>query len=134
MYNGVDMAQDYRNTDRMAWGLQSQESTGGKDGIGLEFLFCFCRLLIPGKAPNLFQLYLPYLCKSDKRIQWDNVGKTLRATSGGGFSVQSLRRVQLCATPGTVARQAPLSMGFPRKEYWRGLPFPSPGDLPDPGD
>ena len=33
----------------------------------------------------------------------------------------------------TVARQAPLSMGFPRHEYWSGLPFPPPGDLPDPG-
>ena len=32
----------------------------------------------------------------------------------------------------TVASQAPLSMGFPRKEYWSGLPIPSPGDLPDP--
>ena len=32
----------------------------------------------------------------------------------------------------TVASQTPLSMGFPRKEYWSGLPFPSPGDLPDP--
>ena len=36
-------------------------------------------------------------------------------------------------TPWTVAYQAPLSMGFPRQEYWSGLPFPSPGDLPDPG-
>ena len=36
------------------------------------------------------------------------------------------------ATPCTVARQAPLSMGFPRQEYRSGLPFPSPGDLPDP--
>ena len=33
----------------------------------------------------------------------------------------------------TVARQAPLSMKFPRQEYWSRLPFPSPGDLPDPG-
>ena len=33
----------------------------------------------------------------------------------------------------TVARQAPLCMGFSRQEYWSGLPFPSPGDLPDPG-
>ena len=33
--------------------------------------------------------------------------------------------------PRTIARQAPLSMGFPRKEYWSGLPFPSLGDLPD---
>ena len=35
-------------------------------------------------------------------------------------------------TPGTVACQAPLSMGFSRQEYWSGLPFPPPGDLPDP--
>ena len=32
-----------------------------------------------------------------------------------------------------VACQAPLSLGFPRQEYWSGLPFPSPGDLPNPG-
>ena len=37
------------------------------------------------------------------------------------------------ATSWTVALQAPLSIGFPRQEYWSGLPFPSPGDLPDPG-
>ena len=36
-------------------------------------------------------------------------------------------------TPWTVACQAPLSMRFPRQEYWNGLPFPSPGDLPNPG-
>ena len=42
-------------------------------------------------------------------------------------------RVQLFATPSTVARQAPLSMGFSRRESWSGLPFPSPGDLPKPG-
>ena len=36
-------------------------------------------------------------------------------------------------TPWTVACQAPLSMGFPRQEYWSGLPFSPPGDLPDPG-
>ena len=44
----------------------------------------------------------------------------------------SLSRVQLFATPWTVAYQAP-SMRFSRKEYWSGLPFPSPEDLPDPG-
>ena len=47
--------------------------------------------------------------------------------------VKSLSRVRLFATPWTVAYQAPLSMGFSRQEYWSGLPFPSPGDLPDPG-
>ena len=41
--------------------------------------------------------------------------------------------VRLFATPWTVVREAPLSMGFPRQESWSGLPFPSPGDLPHPG-
>ena len=47
--------------------------------------------------------------------------------------VKSLSHVQLFATPWTVGHQVPLSMGFPKQEYWSGLPFPSPGDLPDPG-
>ena len=47
--------------------------------------------------------------------------------------VKSLSRVRLFATPWTVAYQAPPSMGFSRQECWSGLPFPSPGDLPDPG-
>ena len=47
--------------------------------------------------------------------------------------VKSLSRVRLFAIPWTVARQAPLSMGFSKQEYWSGLPFPFPGDLPNPG-
>ena len=47
--------------------------------------------------------------------------------------VKSLSHVRLFATPWTVALQAPLFMGFSRQEYWSGLPFPSPGDLPDLG-
>ena len=47
--------------------------------------------------------------------------------------VKSLNRVRLFATPWTVAHQAPPSTGFSRKEYLSGWPFPSPGDLPDPG-
>ena len=45
----------------------------------------------------------------------------------------ALSRVWLCVTPRTVARQAPLSMGFPSQEHWSRLPFPSSGDLPEPG-
>ena len=45
---------------------------------------------------------------------------------------KSLSHVRLFATPRTVLHQAPLSMGFSRQEYWSGLPFPIPGDLPDP--
>ena len=47
--------------------------------------------------------------------------------------VKSLSHVQLFGNPWTVAYQAPPSMGFSRQEYWSGLPFPSPGDVPDPG-
>ena len=47
--------------------------------------------------------------------------------------VKSLSRVRLFETPWTAACQAPPSMGFSRQEYWSVLPFPSPGDLPDPG-
>ena len=44
-----------------------------------------------------------------------------------------LRRVRLFVTPWIVAYQAPPAMEFSMQEYWSGLPFPSPGDLPDPG-
>ena len=46
---------------------------------------------------------------------------------------QSFSRVRLFATPWAVAHQAPPSMEFSRQEYWSGLPFPSPRDLPDSG-
>ena len=49
------------------------------------------------------------------------------------MKVKSLSHVQLLATLWTVAYQASLSMGFSRQEYWSGLPFPFPGDLPDSG-
>ena len=48
-------------------------------------------------------------------------------------SVQSLSHVRLFATPWTVVYQAPLSVGISRQENWSGLPFPSSGDLPNPG-
>ena len=47
--------------------------------------------------------------------------------------VKLLSHVRVFATPWMVAYQAPLSTGFSRQEYWSGLPFPSPGDLPNPG-
>ena len=50
--------------------------------------------------------------------------------SGGGIVA---KLCQTFATPWSVACQAPLSVGFSRQEYWNGLPFPSPGDLPNPG-
>ena len=50
------------------------------------------------------------------------------------LKVKSLSRVQLFATPWTVAHQVPPSMGFSRQEYWSGLPFPSPGESSRPRD
>ena len=50
----------------------------------------------------------------------------------GGLVIKSCL-ILVTLTPCTVARQAPLSMGFPRQEFWSRLPFPSPGELPDPG-
>ena len=50
-----------------------------------------------------------------------------------GAKVKLLSYVRLFATPQTVTYQAPPSMGFSRQEYWSGLPFSSPGDLPNPG-
>ena len=49
------------------------------------------------------------------------------------YTVCSFSCVQLFAAPWTIACQAPLSVGLSRQEYWSGLPFPPPGDLPDPG-
>ena len=47
------------------------------------------------------------------------------------WKVKSLSHARLLATPWTAAHQVPPSMGFSRQEYWSGVPFPSPGDLPD---
>ena len=49
------------------------------------------------------------------------------------LSVCVLSHIHFFATPWTVAHQAPLSVGFSRQEYWSGLPFPSPGDIPNLG-
>ena len=60
-------------------------------------------------------------------IIWDNLILNMKV------KVKLLSRVRLFVTPWTVAHQAPPSMGFSGQEYWSGLPFPSPGNLPDPG-
>ena len=61
------------------------------------------------------------------------MGKDICLFLNACLHAQSPNRVWLSVTLWTVARQVPLSMGFSRQEYWSGLPFPSPGDLPDPG-
>ena len=61
--------------------------------------------------------------------QWRN---NSRKNEGGGGGLVA-KSCPTLVTPWTVARQAPLSMRFSRQGYWSGLPFPSPGDLPNPG-
>ena len=62
--------------------------------------------------------------------QLKRVWLTILTIALGGLVAKSCLTL---ATPWTVACQAPLSMGFSRQDYWSGLPFPPPGDLPDPG-
>ena len=61
------------------------------------------------------------------------IGIPQRSALPSSYSACTLSCVWLIATPWTIAHQAPLPMGFPRQEYWSGLPFPPPGDLPTPG-
>ena len=74
--------------------------------------------------------------KSQSRTHTIQIHKNPILTNNSALCVflcYSLSCVWLFVTPWTVARQAPLFMGFSRQEYWSGLPFPSPGDLPDLG-
>ena len=56
---------------------------------------------------------------------------SIESTEVKGSEVKLLSRVRLFAIPWTAAYKAPLSMGFSRQEFWSGLPFPSPEDLPE---
>ena len=67
------------------------------------------------------------------RIPWTEEPSGLQSESEKKVKVKLFSRVRLFATLWTVAHLAPPPMGFSRQEYWSGLPFPSPGDLPDPG-
>ena len=67
----------------------------------------------------------------ESMLSWSGLGHLLALWEGKCLVIPSCP--SLSATLWTVAHQAPLSMGFPRQEYWSGLPFPSLGDLPDPG-
>ena len=70
------------------------------------------------------------LQKEEGKVFWFFVLVSFILTCGGGLVTKSCLTL---VTPWTVASQAPLPMGFSRQEYWSGLPFPSPGDLPNPG-
>ena len=100
-------------------------------------------------VPGTFQVRIleGVAISSSRGSFWSRDQRELTALAGGFFTPvspampigsvwkekKSLSRVPLFATPSTVAHQAPPSMEFSRQEYWGGLPFPSPGDLPDLG-
>ena len=93
------------------------------------------QILLPGKSHGQRSLvgYSPWGRKSETQLSthiklWPVVGEIRK-----GLKVKLLSCVRLFATPWTVAHQASQSMEFSRQEYWSGLPFPSPGDLPNPG-
>ena len=89
-----------------------------------------------------FSLYFVHLDFIFHRYTWKNFVIIRKCSirnvptipgNSTALCAQLLSHAWLLATPWTVAHQAPLSMGFPRQQYWSGLPFPSSGDLPDPG-
>ena len=75
--------------------------------------------LLPWPLPSTGSIFLPFGCGP-----WPSVLSAVLSRFG---------HVQLFATPYTVARRAPLSMGFSKQGYWSGLPWSPPGDIPDPG-
>ena len=77
-------------------------------------------------------------CIAGRFLSWIILSDSLDGIVADGIKkkrkkAKSLNCVQLFVTPWTVAYQAPLSMGFSRQAYWSGLPFPFPGNLPNPG-
>ena len=93
-----------------------------------SYYICKC----PTSRTNIFILS-KQLSKIHAKAKW--TVKVIWYVSGSPRPemLKSLSRIRLFATPLTVAYQAPLSMGFSRQEHWSGLPFSSPGDLPNPG-
>ena len=92
------------------------------------FLACSCSTLIP---VSVVMKWSPYVCLSVFSTSYQDISHI--GLERKKEKVKSLSRIRLFATPWTVAYQASPSMGFSRQEYRSGLPFPSPGNLPNPG-
>ena len=99
------------------------------------FLSCFAEDLEGGGNEVILACSYPF--SERKRVPVETLmGDCLGLGNQGSTGitvVYLLSCIWHFVTPWTVACQTPLSMGFPRQEYWKGLPFPSPGDLPDTG-
>ena len=115
----------------------------------IESVLCKLEICINKKFWEKYKVTLINTCPETEILCWCNrrnnpdkpLIKGLEITMDHKFKytdkkkekVKSLSHVRLFATPWIVAYQAPSSMEFFRQEYWSGLPFPSPADLPDPG-
>ena len=117
-------------------GLQAMESLRvGYDWVTSLSLFTFMHwrrkwqptpVLLPGESQGWGAWWAAIygVAQSQTQLKW------FSSSSSSGLDTKSCPTL---GTPQTVACQVPLSMGFSRRGYWSGLPFPSPGDLPDPG-
>ena len=97
------------------------------------FIYCWEHLLSPVLANFDYTRWCSQLVITSDFQTYSLMVESLYPFATSMCSSWSLSLVQLCATLWTVAHQAPLSMGFFRQEYWSGLPFTLPGDLPDSG-
>ena len=111
----------HRDRDLLRWVFRNKPIKGDFSSRGSLQRFTIPQLTAAG-SPNRLSSSNPYSKTYHHLLKWYE-----------SEWVKSLSRVRLFATPWTVAHQAPPPMGFSRQEYWRGLPFPSPGDLPNPG-
>ena len=100
---------------------------------------CFSgRLMSAASDQKMFcKLCSPFCCSFGEFVEEKVISPSYSSALIGRFSsmllVKALSRVWLFETPGIATCQAPSSIGFSRQEYWSGLPFPSPGDLPNQG-
>ena len=117
------------------------DSPGKNTGVGCHFLLQCMKVKSESDVAQLCPtLHDPMDCSlpgtsvhgifQARVLEWVAIAFSLQPLK---VKVKSLSCVRLFAIPWTVAYQAPPSMGFSRQECWSGLPFPSPGDLPNPG-
>ena len=139
LMNTWDYSRDYGIGDQWLWGMNLGTSQESKEGNRVLTGKEVSKLLMkdharergPGGAdPSLFSIKKIKMKTGEKMIIF-KLGQIWLSFVSMRWSL--LSHVRLFATPWTVAYQALPSKGFSRQEYWSGLPFPSPEDLPDPG-
>ena len=114
-------------------GENQQMSLSSCGGLGGHQGSVACQGLWPPVMPWQAGRYLMPLWRKVCLTFWDQYTGDVSLVKEGATCACLLSHVQLFVTPWTVAHQAPLPVEFSRQEYWSELPFPPPGDLPDPG-